>query len=196
MGWVMASARQLRGHQFGNVVLSRFPITSPRQHDLSWKTCEERCLQRVGHRRRRAARCTSTTSTSARRFSSAATRRSASPTIVSRPPRRAARRSCSAISTSGCAARPRELLSARLKSVDLRDYLEAPAHLSGPVPDSAPRSHLRTPAAMDPIVGHRPAAHAALARRLGSPATSRGYRALDSRRRCSRRRARSRRSRC
>ena len=25
MGWVMAPARQLRGHQFGNAVLSRFP---------------------------------------------------------------------------------------------------------------------------------------------------------------------------
>ena len=47
MGWVMASARQLRGHQFGNVVLSRFPIASTLEHDLSWKTCEPRCLQRV-----------------------------------------------------------------------------------------------------------------------------------------------------
>jgi endonuclease/exonuclease/phosphatase family metal-dependent hydrolase len=47
MGWVMASARHLRGHQFGNVVLSRFPIRNHTQHDLSWKSCEERCLQRV-----------------------------------------------------------------------------------------------------------------------------------------------------
>jgi endonuclease/exonuclease/phosphatase family metal-dependent hydrolase len=47
MGWVMASTRQLRGHQFGNVVLSRFPITHHTQHDLSWKTCEERGMQRV-----------------------------------------------------------------------------------------------------------------------------------------------------
>lgn len=47
MGWVMASARHLRGHQFGNVVLSRFPITDHSQHDLSWKSCEERCMQRV-----------------------------------------------------------------------------------------------------------------------------------------------------
>ena len=47
MGWVMAPARQLRGHAFGNVVLSRFPIVDHRQHDLSWKTCEARCLQRV-----------------------------------------------------------------------------------------------------------------------------------------------------
>ena len=47
MGWVMAPARQLRGHHFGNAVLSRFPITHHLEHDLSWKTCEPRRLQRV-----------------------------------------------------------------------------------------------------------------------------------------------------
>ena len=47
MGWVMAPTRRLRGHQFGNVVLSRFPIVNHLRHDLSWKTCEPRCLQRV-----------------------------------------------------------------------------------------------------------------------------------------------------
>jgi endonuclease/exonuclease/phosphatase family metal-dependent hydrolase len=47
MGWVMAPARQLRGHQFGNAVLSRFPIRDHSGHDLSWKTCEERRLQRA-----------------------------------------------------------------------------------------------------------------------------------------------------
>jgi endonuclease/exonuclease/phosphatase family metal-dependent hydrolase len=47
MGWVMASARRLRGHQFGNAVLSRLPITQHLEHDLSWKTCEPRRLQRV-----------------------------------------------------------------------------------------------------------------------------------------------------
>jgi len=47
MGWVMAPARHLRGHQFGNAVLSRFPITDHVEHDLSWKTCEPRRLQRV-----------------------------------------------------------------------------------------------------------------------------------------------------
>ncbi|MGE0703486.1 MAG: endonuclease/exonuclease/phosphatase family protein [Vicinamibacterales bacterium] len=47
MGWVMAPTRQLRGHQFGNAVLSRLPIVHHVQHDLSWKTCEPRCLQRV-----------------------------------------------------------------------------------------------------------------------------------------------------
>ena len=47
MGWVMAPARQLRGHHFGNAVLSRLPITQHLEHDLSWKTCEPRCLQRA-----------------------------------------------------------------------------------------------------------------------------------------------------
>jgi endonuclease/exonuclease/phosphatase family metal-dependent hydrolase len=47
MGWIMSSARLLRGHQFGNTVLSRFPITQHLEHDLSWKTCEPRRLQRV-----------------------------------------------------------------------------------------------------------------------------------------------------
>jgi endonuclease/exonuclease/phosphatase family metal-dependent hydrolase len=47
MGWVMAPARHVRGHQFGNVVLSRFPINGHVQHDLSWKHCWERNMQRV-----------------------------------------------------------------------------------------------------------------------------------------------------
>ena len=47
MGWVMASARELRRHQFGNVVLSRHPIREHAAHDLSWKSCEPRCSQRV-----------------------------------------------------------------------------------------------------------------------------------------------------
>jgi len=47
MGWVMAPARELRGHQFGNAVLSRFPILHHSEHDLSWKTCEPRRMQRV-----------------------------------------------------------------------------------------------------------------------------------------------------
>jgi endonuclease/exonuclease/phosphatase family metal-dependent hydrolase len=48
MGWVMSAARELRRHQFGNVVLSRHPIREHAQHDLSWKSCEPRCCQRVG----------------------------------------------------------------------------------------------------------------------------------------------------
>jgi endonuclease/exonuclease/phosphatase family metal-dependent hydrolase len=47
MGWVMASTRHLRGALFGNVVLSRHPIIHHAQFDLSWKTCEPRCCQRV-----------------------------------------------------------------------------------------------------------------------------------------------------
>jgi endonuclease/exonuclease/phosphatase family metal-dependent hydrolase len=47
MGWVMAPARHLRGCLFGNVVLSRYPIRHHAQYDLSWKTCEPRCCQRV-----------------------------------------------------------------------------------------------------------------------------------------------------
>ncbi len=47
MGWVMAPTRRLRGHQFGNAVLSRLPIVHHSEHDLSWKTCEPRCLQRA-----------------------------------------------------------------------------------------------------------------------------------------------------
>lgn len=47
MGWVMAPARHLRGALFGNVVLSRLPIRHHAQYDLSWKTCEPRCCQRV-----------------------------------------------------------------------------------------------------------------------------------------------------
>ena len=47
MGWVMAPTRHLRGCLFGNVVLSRHPIIHHTQYDLSWKTCEPRCCQRV-----------------------------------------------------------------------------------------------------------------------------------------------------
>lgn len=47
MGWAMAPARHLRGCLFGNVVLSRLPIRHHAQYDLSWKTCEPRCCQRV-----------------------------------------------------------------------------------------------------------------------------------------------------
>jgi len=47
MGWVMAPTRHLRSALFGNVVLSRFPIRHHVQHDLTWKTCEHRGVQRV-----------------------------------------------------------------------------------------------------------------------------------------------------
>ena len=47
MGWVMAPTRHWRTALFGNVVLSRFPIRHHSQHDLTWKTCEHRGVQRV-----------------------------------------------------------------------------------------------------------------------------------------------------
>jgi endonuclease/exonuclease/phosphatase family metal-dependent hydrolase len=47
MGWVMATTRILRRHAYGNVVLSRFPIVHHVRYDLSWKTCEPRGCQRV-----------------------------------------------------------------------------------------------------------------------------------------------------
>ena len=55
MGWVMNCVRSLRQHQFGNVVLSRYPIVHHSQYDLSWRTCEPRACQRadldLGHNR-------------------------------------------------------------------------------------------------------------------------------------------------
>lgn len=47
MGWVMHSVRHLRGHKFGNVVLSRFPIVHHGHYELTWRTCEERACQRA-----------------------------------------------------------------------------------------------------------------------------------------------------
>jgi endonuclease/exonuclease/phosphatase family metal-dependent hydrolase len=47
MGWVMAPTRHVRTALFGNVVLSRFPVRHHVQHDLTWKTCEHRGVQRV-----------------------------------------------------------------------------------------------------------------------------------------------------
>jgi endonuclease/exonuclease/phosphatase family metal-dependent hydrolase len=47
MGWVMNSVRTLRQHQFGNVVLSRYPILHHSSYDLSWRTCEPRNCQRA-----------------------------------------------------------------------------------------------------------------------------------------------------
>ena len=47
MGWVMAPTRELRKHQFGNAILSRYPIREHARVDLTWKTSEPRCSQRV-----------------------------------------------------------------------------------------------------------------------------------------------------
>lgn len=47
MGWVMHSVRTLRGHQFGNVIISRHPIVHHGHYELTWRTCEERSCQRA-----------------------------------------------------------------------------------------------------------------------------------------------------
>lgn len=47
MGWVMAAAREFRGHLYGNVVMSRYGMTSHAQCDLTWRACEHRNAQRV-----------------------------------------------------------------------------------------------------------------------------------------------------
>lgn len=47
MGTVMAPTRLFRNHQFGNAMLSRFPVVEHAELDLSWKTSEPRCSQRV-----------------------------------------------------------------------------------------------------------------------------------------------------
>jgi endonuclease/exonuclease/phosphatase family metal-dependent hydrolase len=47
MASVMAPTRLYRSHQYGNALLSRFPIVHHTQHDLTWKTCEPRACQRA-----------------------------------------------------------------------------------------------------------------------------------------------------
>ena len=102
MGWVMAPARHLRGALFGNVVMSRLPIRQHSQCDLSWRTCEPRCCQRVDIEiGNDTLHCI--TSTSARRSSNGATRPAGS-VRSSTTAALASRKSCSATSTNGCAA--------------------------------------------------------------------------------------------
>lgn len=47
MNWSMAPVRLHRGHVFGNVVMSRFPFVTCRQHDLTWKRRTPRGCQAV-----------------------------------------------------------------------------------------------------------------------------------------------------
>ncbi len=47
MGWIMAPARYRRGHLYGNVVMSRFPIVQHAQYDLTWRNRTRRCCQRA-----------------------------------------------------------------------------------------------------------------------------------------------------
>ena len=44
---ILAEQAARRDALFGNVVLSRLPIRQHLQHDLTWKTCEHRGVQRV-----------------------------------------------------------------------------------------------------------------------------------------------------
>lgn len=47
MAAVLAPTREYRKHQFGNAVLTRFPVREHLQLDLSWRSCEPRNAQRV-----------------------------------------------------------------------------------------------------------------------------------------------------
>jgi endonuclease/exonuclease/phosphatase family metal-dependent hydrolase len=47
MEWVMAPTRLHRGHQFGNVVMSRVPIVDHEQYDLTYPKRQPRCCQRA-----------------------------------------------------------------------------------------------------------------------------------------------------
>jgi len=47
MGWVMVPTRLYRGHQYGNVVLSRFPIVHHTTCDLTYRQCEPRGVMRA-----------------------------------------------------------------------------------------------------------------------------------------------------
>ena len=123
MGWVMAPTRELRRHQFGNAVLSRFPIREHTQHDLTGRPASRGAASASRSTSAATGCCRSTTCTSARRCSSAATRRRAS-RLGPRPPRVRRRRSCSATSTNGRAGpRRRRRSRDRLKSVDLYRHL-------------------------------------------------------------------------
>ena len=137
----MNRVRTLRQHQFGNVVLSRYPIVHHSQYDLSWRTCEPRNCQRADLERRRPDRCTSTTSTSG---TAVLERRYQAKRLAVVRPRSPHHRA---------EDHPR-----RLQRVDegpgdqdavvaLRErrHLAAPqaaAHLSRPLPRRPPRSHL------------------------------------------------------
>jgi endonuclease/exonuclease/phosphatase family metal-dependent hydrolase len=121
MGWVMAPARHLRGALFGNVVMSRLPMQHHSQYDLSWRTCEPRCCQRVdiaiGDDTLHLYNVHLGTALLERRHQ--AGRLSA----ILHDRRVGTRRSCSATSMNGCAAWRRTCWTERLKSIDLRAHL-------------------------------------------------------------------------
>jgi endonuclease/exonuclease/phosphatase family metal-dependent hydrolase len=169
MGWVMAPARHLRGHQFGNAVLSRLPITHHVEHDLSWKTCEPRRLQRVDiaapggtlhiynvhlgtailERRHQAQRLTTIVTD----------RHVGGPKLVLGDFNEWMR---------GLATK---MLTDRLHSVDPAQSPAPAPHLPRALSDPASRSHLLRRPPRDRQ--HRAAADTAVAGRLGSPAAGR-----------------------
>ena len=138
MGWVMAPARQLRGHQFGNAVLSRLPITQHIEARPVVEDVRRRAACSASTSTSTAARCTSTTCTSARRSSSAGIRRGGWRRSSSRPARRAAPKIVLGDFNEWMRGLATHALSESLKSVDLRHYLEPQGDLSRPAPGPAP----------------------------------------------------------
>ncbi len=178
MGWVMAPARQLRGHQFGNAVLSRFPITQHLEHDLSWKTCEPRRLQRVDVA---VDGCTlhvynvhlGTAHPRAAPSGRAGSRRSCRDRHVGGP------KLVLGDFNEWMRGLATTLLSERLNSVDLRDYLRRRRTYPGVFP-LLHLDHIYYAGRVE-IVGVELRADAAVARRLRSPAARRATSGSDSR---------------
>ena len=170
MGWVMASVRHLRGHQFGNVVLSHFPIRQHVQYDLSWRTCEPRCCQRAdividdstlhlfnvhlgtAYRERRDQ---------AERLA----------TIVHDARIASAEDPARVISTSGAAASRPPRSPKKLQAIDLSVHLRRKRTYPGLLPAPAPRSHLLRGPRRDRRRGS--SAHAKVADGLGPSAVPR-----------------------
>ena len=146
----------LRRHQFGNVVLSRFPIRDHAQLDLSWKTCEPRNSQRVAidlgdGRLLQVYNVHLGTALLERRYQAPRLaawihdRRVHGPKIVLGDFNEWGR---------GLVA---DVLAERLKSVDLYPHLQAPPDLSGLLPGAAPRPHLLRRRHRDPRESNCPA---------------------------------------
>ena len=104
MGWVMASVRHLRGHQFGNMVLSHYPFAST-SIDLSWRRASHAAAS-APTSSSTIRRFTSSTSTWARRIANG--RKADRLAAIVHDGRVKRRKSCWVISTSGAAAWPRQ----------------------------------------------------------------------------------------
>ena len=140
MGWVMAPTRHLRGSLFGNVVLSRLPIRAPRALRPVVEDVRAALLPACRHRARRrhaAPLQRAPRDRVSRTPVPGRTARQPSCTIVAS----ACRRSCSAISTNGCAGWRRDAQRAPAEHRPARTPATAP-HLSRRVSGPASRSHL------------------------------------------------------